>query len=349
MLARDTTLQGALLTCERHAEAYLASGEDLDLVKSWLDSDRALFDYVMTKLDDVQEVLSNLAKAVEILDICRKCVPRISQVPRSSLYIEALQDTLQDSALFREHLLAIKRAPSDQLLNIIAAITSLLPSTERKRVIDIERRLHNLLSATKSEEPLRSVHDVRNDTLRTTVVAQKVQLSRHKSNISESVTAYSKLLDGFYDWFEEFFQARLVKVHHLFLREIVLYDLRGTHRAVFTAKTRFSIERALSSPHDYLNCSCCVSGNDEGNGQATLKSTQPTTAILYQLYLESGPLINVSDLWSAFSAIVGDERLEGNEAIALFERGLAELKYLGLIKSTRKKVDHIAKVAWQGL
>ena len=320
----------------------------MHLVKSWLASDRALFDYVKGKLVDVQELLSNLAKAVEILDICRKSVPRISQIPRSSLYIEALEDNLQDSALFRELLLAIKRAPSDQLLDIIAAITPSLPSAERKNVIDVERHLRNLLVATKSDEPLRSEHDVRNDTLRTTIVAQKVQLSRHKSNISEGAKAYSKLLDGFHGWFEELIQSRLVKVHHLFLREIVLYDLRATHRAVFTAKTRFSIERALSSPHDYLNCSCCASGN-EGNGQPTLKSTQPTTAILYQLYLESGPLINVSDLWSAFSGIVGDEREEGNEAIALFERALAELKYLGLIKSTKKKFDHIAKAAWRGL
>lgn len=329
-------------------EAYLASGEDLDLVKSWLDSDLALFDYVTGRLDDVQEILSNLAKAVEILNICRKCVPRISQIPRSSLYIEALEDNLQDSALFRELLLAIKRAPSNQLLDIIATIAPLLPSTERKKVIDIEGRVRNLLDENKSEEPLRSEHDVRNDTLRTTVVAQKVQLSRHKSNMSQSSTAYSKLLDIFHDWLEEFFRTRLVKVHHLFLREIFLYDLRATHRAVFTAKTRFSIERALSAPHDYLNCSCCATGGDEDDGQATLKSTQPATAILYQLYLESGPLINVNDLWSAFSAIVGDEG-EGNQTIALFEGALAELKYLGLIKSTRKKTDHIAKVAWRGL
>lgn len=33
----------------------------------------------------------------------------------------------------------------------------------------------------------------------------------------------------------------------------------------------------------------------------------------------------------------------------LFERALAELKYLGLIKGTRKKTDHVAKAAWRGL
>jgi origin recognition complex subunit 3 len=41
-----------------------------------------------------------------------------------------------------------------------------------------------------------------------------------------------------------------------------------------------------------------------------LSSTQPATAILYQLYLESGSLVNVSDLWSAFNAIVGEEEDE---------------------------------------
>jgi len=34
---------------------------------------------------------------------------------------------------------------------------------------------------------------------------------------------------------------------------------------------------------------------------------------------------------------------------ALFYRGLAELKYLGLVKNSRKKTDHLTKLAWKGL
>lgn len=34
---------------------------------------------------------------------------------------------------------------------------------------------------------------------------------------------------------------------------------------------------------------------------------------------------------------------------ALFSRALAELKYLGMIKSSRKKADHVAKLLWKGL
>ena len=34
---------------------------------------------------------------------------------------------------------------------------------------------------------------------------------------------------------------------------------------------------------------------------------------------------------------------------ALFSEALAELKYLGMIKSSRKKADHLVKLAWKGL
>jgi hypothetical protein len=34
---------------------------------------------------------------------------------------------------------------------------------------------------------------------------------------------------------------------------------------------------------------------------------------------------------------------------ALVQRALAELRYLGLVKPTRKKTDHIAKMMWKGL
>ena len=34
---------------------------------------------------------------------------------------------------------------------------------------------------------------------------------------------------------------------------------------------------------------------------------------------------------------------------ALFSRSLAELKYMGMIKNSRKKADHLAKLSWKGL
>ena len=34
---------------------------------------------------------------------------------------------------------------------------------------------------------------------------------------------------------------------------------------------------------------------------------------------------------------------------ALFYRGLAELTFLGFVKETKRKTDHVAKLAWKGL
>jgi origin recognition complex subunit 3 len=34
---------------------------------------------------------------------------------------------------------------------------------------------------------------------------------------------------------------------------------------------------------------------------------------------------------------------------ALFQRSLAELRYLGLVRGTRKKADHVMKISWKGV
>lgn len=44
-----------------------------------------------------------------------------------------------------------------------------------------------------------------------------------------------------------------------------------------------------------------------------MSATQPATAVLYQLYLESGALVNVADLWAAFFAILGKKDEEDAE------------------------------------
>ena len=79
-----------------------------------------------------------------------------------------------------------------------------------------------------------------------------------------------------------------------------------------------------------------------------MTSSQTPTSIVYQLYLETGALLNVADLLSAFSNIMR-EKYDEQVTTALFCRALAELKYLGMIKPSRKKVDHVAKVMWNGL
>ena len=276
-----------------------------------------------------------MGTAVLVVTECQSKISLTTTPSPSELFIKALAGQLSDSPAVREVLLSIQRTPSDVLQLILSSIYPHLSGSDAETVKGLETKLATLLSQDGgTEQPLRSEHDLRHDTVRTTVVAQKVQLSRHKSHLSEKDAAYSKLVTEFHGWLKMYLDETLMDPESLTLHEIVLYDPRVPHRAAFTPKTRFSIERALFAPHDYLNCSCCAEAGDERDGevrsilqpqksewftnhtQASLAPTQPATSLLYRLYLESGALISVADLWSAFSAIVGeDDEGDGSEAM----------------------------------
>ncbi|KAI1383206.1 origin recognition complex subunit 3 N-terminus-domain-containing protein [Hypoxylon trugodes] len=191
---------------------------------------------------------------------------------------------------------------------------------------------------------LRSKYSGQTKVLRATVVAQKVQLSQDTATLTEEDKLYTDLMDDLAKHLKEILLCNGAKDQCF--NELWFFDSRVPYRDVFIPRPRGVVERALSRPHDYLNCSCCETKEDQ------IKPSFPTTAILYQLYLETGSLINVADLWSAYYAIVGEENEDGldeRSALVLFYRGMAEMKTMGFVKQSRKKADHIAKLAWKGL
>ncbi|KAL8796733.1 MAG: hypothetical protein Q9195_001123 [Heterodermia aff. obscurata] len=343
-----------------YAKKLMDAG-DIDSVRSLLDDDRALFDAVRTNLKLSKNSLHEVMASIEVLRTVQSTISLKKNATWSELYILAMSGELDDSSLVREVLLSVKKMPSDSMHGLITQLSHRLPAFNK-----ISEDLAKLMAATKGDSaPLRSEHDIHHNTLRTTVVAQKVELSKQTAALSKQDMEYSKIVSRVDTVLREYFQQSFINPQDLFLHEILIYDAKSPYRDAFTPRPRFAVERALSSPHDYLGCTCCNS--DQGG----LSSTQPTAAILYQLYLESGSQINVSDLWSAFSTIVATEDPEDEEAeqqrnlcvhgnindspstnvtaSALFSQALAELKYMGMVKGSRKKTDHLTKLAWKGL
>ncbi|OTB08842.1 hypothetical protein M426DRAFT_316867 [Hypoxylon sp. CI-4A] len=190
---------------------------------------------------------------------------------------------------------------------------------------------------------LRSKYNRQTKVLRTTVIAQKVQLSQDTATLTKEDKSYTELTDKLVEHLKETLQCDSAK--DLCFNELWFYDSKAPYKDVFIPRPRGVVERALSRPHDYLNCSCCETKGDH------IVPTLPTTAILYQLYLETGSLINVADLWSAYFAIVGgedEEEMDERAALVLFYRGMAELRAMGFVRQSRKKADHVAKLAWKG-
>ncbi|KAH7399577.1 origin recognition complex subunit [Pyrenochaeta sp. MPI-SDFR-AT-0127] len=337
----------------RNLPSFRAWAEDLldqgspEMVRELLESDEYLFKQITQRIQAGQQALSSLSHAAQVLFRIRQSLQLSPNVRASSIWTRAASGDIIGSPLLRETMLTIKKIPSDRLVELLASLRELEGDYFTTDIDSHRHDLDSLLEKKDTSAPLRTQHDVRNDSLRTTVVAQKVLLSKHRAALSDQDKAYSDIVTRFHDDLEAYFSSAFIDPLTLFLSEVLMYDLKSPHGEVFQPKPRFAIERALASPHDYLGCDCC---SGVVGSEAALSATQPATAIVYQMYLESGTLINVSDLWSAFQAIAGDGDEENeSKTIALFQRALAELKHLGLVKPSRKKTDHIAKVMWKGL
>jgi origin recognition complex subunit 3 len=261
----------------------------------------------------------------------------------SDLAVQALSGELRDSRTIQEILTVVKTSPSDALHGLFETLPRGLAGSDEFR--ELQREYQLLLKNNLGKSPLRTKYGHHHKTHKTTVVEQRVKLAKGNTKLSKQDVEYTVFIDHLHAMLEAYFSDALIKPHELFMHEAFLYDLRMPIKDVFTPRPRFTTERALSSPFDYL---VSVSATAEHS----LSASQPATSILYQLYLESGSVINIYDLWRAFYIIIGGE--DGHNcserlALALFYRALSELKMMGMVKQSRKKIDHIAKSAWMGL
>ncbi|KAM0799315.1 origin recognition complex subunit 3 N-terminus-domain-containing protein [Usnea florida] len=324
----------------RYAQT-LIKRKEYEMLRTLLDENDTLGNLVVQELQIVKQALLAILGATNVLFKIQSKLTIKPQMLWSEMYIRALSADLAGSAAFEEIMGCVKRLPSDTMEDLLDSLSGMSVPQE---LIDIRAELDQLSNhLNQPGVPSRSGYDVRHETFRTTVVAQKVSLSRNTSTLSTKDSDYTKIVDRIYKVLCDYFESALIDPQGLFLNEILIFDSKSPHREVFTPKPRFATERAFTSPHDYLGCDCC--GGSEGG----LSPTQPATAILYQLYLESGAIINTADLWSAFWTIVGEDGVEDEEAeqrrvLALFSRALAELKYLGMVKNSLKKPDHLAKL-----
>lgn len=260
----------------------------------------------------------------------------------SDLIVQAFSGDLLDSNDLEDLLSTIKKQASDELL---AFLESLPPDLrEHDTYISLISDLKLLINSKRGSNVLRSEYDDRNQVHTTSVVGRRVQLNRGKAKLSALDVQYTRLIDRLSTSLRDYFVKNLVQGEQ-FLHEAFICDLKMPLKRVLAPRPRFTVERALSSPYDYLM-------PQPGLSKRAAISSQPAISIAYQLYLESGGTINVYDWWSTFYSVIGGkdgELCEERQALALFYRALADLKMLGIIKGTKRKVDHVAKVAWAGI
>jgi origin recognition complex subunit 3 len=322
--------------------------------RALLEDDEVLLEEIEKSLEISGTSVTRLLRAMSLLSSSSP-----DPVDKIELYMTTFQGGLAESDFVKGVLGNIKRMTPDDLATFIKGITYCIVTgtpemdlagwaDEEDEFLEHIREIYSKVSAlaedsVKTGKPIRCSYAIQSKGVRTTVIAQRVQLSYEKSTLTEQDKEFTALVDRLTSSLVEYFS--LVNPQDLFLNEVWLYDSTSPYKSVFTPRPRAAVELALSAPYHYLSCQCCepVEG---------LASTHPATAILYQMYLETGSLINIFDLWSAFFEMVGggeEQKCDERDALVLFYRALADLKSLGMVKQSKKKADHVAKVAWKGL
>lgn len=144
--------------------------------------------------------------------------------------------------------------------------------------------------------------------------------------------------------FKEHLSCPSTKVLH----EIFYYDDVNIVKQRLRGCPRVAIQTALNDPHYYFNCSCCEIEAD------CIQDTLPDISVVFKLHLECGRLINLYDWLQAFITVIEPQLATSKKANnekqqllqARFIQSVSELQFLGFIKSSKRKTDHISRLTW---
>lgn len=366
LLHPETELQPEHCEAIRNLPSFRAYVEDAveagqsKHAKSLLEDDKYLSQRRTMVFQETLRWKDTLLRTVALL-----MASELSQDDFITTYIDALANGVELHPEESKGLDKIRRMSADELSSLLQRLVDAVTNgnveigvkgwaNEGKAFLDTLSDMADRLASLQAEaqlkgQPLRSQYNAQSRALRTTIVAQKVQLSRDESRLTTEDKALTELIDKLLDALVNTISCKPAK--DILLHELWMYESKSPHKDVFIPRPGAIFDRALSRPHDYLACACCTKVVEGGNA-----ATLPATSIMYHLYQETGALINVADMWSAFCALVGKQDSEQDindadgyderTALVLFYRGLAELKAMGFVKATRRRTDHVAKTKW---
>ncbi|KAG2178531.1 hypothetical protein INT44_001684 [Umbelopsis vinacea] len=306
----------------------------------------------------------------EIMTTIQACFPTFAGLRRSKrmLYLELLenQDGLATSEIVRWLVSLVRKMDLEALTGLLKSLSELLLDDSesdsslwsegvsgeldyKKKIVGwMERLGMEEVDEDQEEESLddevikpkeEKLPDL--DLGRQTKTAKRVKMYIIKKKGGEPVKVSNEIAD----WIQLIFSRYLGSFVAWPLHELVYYSNIKLHEKSFTPQPRASIQTALGQAQHYINCSCC-SSKDVGS----IQPTEQDTSILYKLYLECGRMINLYDWFVAFGCVIerekGNKKVDENEVQARFIRSVAELQFLGFIKATQRKTDHVVRLTW---
>ncbi|XP_016890719.1 origin recognition complex subunit 3 isoform X2 [Cynoglossus semilaevis] len=277
------------------------------------------------------------------------------------LHLICLESNVWESEDYQSALKLLKMLAKDELISLLQKCAEILQAVKSKKMKRAFVQLEELLDKFKqldTAETVSSVEEivtspVRNLQKKTDLFQlQKTLLEMNESRRSKRLSPFEVLRNEALEFIEGLVKNHLFPPESQTLYEVCYYSSSATVRRHLNATPRTSVQAALSSPYYYIQ-------NDKLKAEdGSVSNAAPDICIAYKLHLECGRLINLYDWLEAYSTVVS--AAEGKDPDsedfgkvdevkhARFIRAVSELEFLGFIKSTKQKTDHVARLTWGG-
>ncbi|XP_031567831.1 origin recognition complex subunit 3-like [Actinia tenebrosa] len=353
IMRRRPSFRKYVESCEMKEQVFLLSDDDhtKDVIIKLLVKFDCYHKYFFPVLDCLHAITANLPKHLlgkRVRDVYELC----------------LNSNIYEQEQYKESLSLLRVYAKDELLLLLQKCVVILTSSLKESCKELENHRDKLTSFLEQFE---KIGEVKQTEETTTPVEPKVTtpkiLSRFELQEKLKTAAKQKRKDSPFDqlrqevveYLNQFFREYLTCPQNMPLHEVMYFDGITAVKQHLIGMPRVAIQTALTNPHHYLKCECCEI--DAG----TIQDSLPDISIAYKLHLECGRLINLYDWLQAFSVVIDPDscsskkktpakkKKKSNEELqARFIRAVSELQFIGFIKPTKRKTDHVQRLTWGG-
>lgn len=320
--------------------------------------------------DVCQKLLRNLHKYHKNYYPVLRCLHTLTcSLPRyplgkqiRELHLICLEKNVWESEDYQSAMKLLKMLAKDELLSLLQRCSEVLQTVKSKKMkaalVQLEELLAKFKQLDAAAETAPSVDEdltspVKNLQKKTDLFQlKKTLLEMNESRRAKRMSPFEALRNEAVEFVDSLVKNHLSPPESNPLYEVCYYSSSATVRRHLNATPRTSIQAALSSPYNYIQ------NESLKTEDGAVSNAAPDICIAYKLHLECGRLINLYDWLEAYSTVVSaaesiDPDSEGFGKVdevkhARFIRAVSELEFLGFIKATKKKTDHVARLTWGG-
>uniref|UniRef100_A0A673IAP2 Origin recognition complex subunit 3 n=1 Tax=Sinocyclocheilus rhinocerous TaxID=307959 RepID=A0A673IAP2_9TELE len=267
------------------------------------------------------------------------------------LHVSCIEKNLWETEEYDSALQLLRILAKDELVAALRKCAEILKSANTKRMQNALQQLEDFIGRLETlEGKLDSVSKM--EYQRTDLFQLQKTLLEKESRRTKRMNSFEVLRSQVIDFIDSLVREYLTPAEFQPLNEVCYYSSSGVLRQRLNVTPRTSIQAALSHPFYYLKNASLKT--DAG----TISSAAPDLCIVYKLHLECGRLINLYDWLEAYVTVMSaaeDQDTDSEECgqydslkHARFIQAVSEMEFLGFVKSTKQKTDHVARLTWGG-